>query len=116
MKELICIVCPRGCHLTVDEENDYAVSGNRCPKGAEYGRKELLRPERVVTSTVRCTAPDEPRCPVKTNTAIPKDKIFEAMSMLREVELTPPVRQGDRVTENIPGTEAFWISTGDVEA
>ena len=22
MKELICITCPRGCHLKVDEEND----------------------------------------------------------------------------------------------
>ena len=25
MKELICITCPRGCHLKVDEENDYKV-------------------------------------------------------------------------------------------
>lgn len=37
MKELICIVCPRGCHLKVDEANDYAVTGNSCPRGAEYG-------------------------------------------------------------------------------
>ncbi|MDO4206372.1 MAG: molybdopterin oxidoreductase, partial [Lachnospiraceae bacterium] len=28
MKELICICCPQGCHLMVDEENDYAVTGN----------------------------------------------------------------------------------------
>ena len=41
MKELICIVCPKGCHLKVDEENGWAVSGNSCPKGAEYGRTEL---------------------------------------------------------------------------
>ena len=31
MKELICIVCPRGCHLHVDDENGYTVSGNSCP-------------------------------------------------------------------------------------
>ena len=26
MTELICIVCPKGCHLKVDEENGYAVA------------------------------------------------------------------------------------------
>ena len=40
MTELICIVCPRGCHLQVDEANGYAVTGNSCPRGAEYGRQE----------------------------------------------------------------------------
>ena len=33
MKELICIVCPRGCHLLVDEEHGYAVSGISCQRG-----------------------------------------------------------------------------------
>ena len=25
MKELICIVCPKGCHLKVDEDNGWTV-------------------------------------------------------------------------------------------
>ena len=50
MKELICIVCPKGCHLRVDEDNGYAVTGNGCPRGAEYGKIELTHPTRVVTS------------------------------------------------------------------
>ncbi len=54
MKELICIVCPKGCHLRVDEDNGYAVTGNGCPRGAEYGKIELTHPTRVVTSTVKC--------------------------------------------------------------
>ena len=53
MKELICIVCPKGCHLRVDEDNGYAVTGNGCPRGAEYGKIELTHPTRVVTSTVK---------------------------------------------------------------
>ena len=28
MKEVICICCPKGCHLSVDEENGYAVPGD----------------------------------------------------------------------------------------
>ena len=79
MKELICIVCPKGCHLKVDEEKDFAVTGNGCPRGAEYGKIELTHPTRVVTSTVRCVGGAHPRCPVKTDGAIPKGLIREAM-------------------------------------
>ena len=57
MKELICIVCPRGCHLTVDENNDYAVSGNFCKRGEKYGKAEVTNPVRVVTSTVKVVRP-----------------------------------------------------------
>ena len=52
MKDLICIMCPKGCHLKVDEEHGYTVTGNRCPRGAEYGHNELKNPTRVITSTV----------------------------------------------------------------
>ena len=26
MKDLICIMCPKGCHLKVDEEHGYTVT------------------------------------------------------------------------------------------
>ena len=79
MKELICIVCPQGCHLKVDEENGCSVTGNSCPRGAEYGKMELTHPTRVVTSTVRCQGGLYPRCPVKTDRAVPKELVFDAM-------------------------------------
>ena len=56
MKEIICITCPKGCHLKVDEET-FAVSGNACPRGAVYGANELRSPVRVVTSTVIAEGP-----------------------------------------------------------
>ena len=37
MKELICIVCPRGCHLKVEEGEELSVRGNGCLRGVEYG-------------------------------------------------------------------------------
>ena len=51
MKELICIVCPKGCHLYVDEENNDFVTGNSCPRGAAYGQNEIRNPQRTLTST-----------------------------------------------------------------
>ena len=76
MKELICICCPRGCHLKVDEEKK-EVTGNACPRGKEYGINEVTNPVRVVTSTVKITGANLRRLPVKTDKPIPKGKIFE---------------------------------------
>ena len=116
MKELICIVCPKGCHLHVDEEHDYTVAGNGCPRGAEYGKMELTNPTRVVTSTVRCAGGPFPRCPVKTDSVIPKGKIFEIMRALDHVELTAPVRVGQVVIENVCGTGANVVATRSMDA
>ena len=82
MKELICIVCPRGCHLKVDEANDYAVTGNSCPRGAEYGRNECTHPTRVLTTTVKIDGAAYRRCPVRTERAIDKSLLFKAMDAL----------------------------------
>lgn len=111
MKELICIVCPRGCHLQVDENNGYSVSGNACERGAEYGHKELTAPTRVITSTVKIEGAAYSRCPVKTDIPVPKGVIFEAMKLLDGVTLKAPVAVGDKVLENILGTEASFIVT-----
>jgi len=110
MKELICSVWPKGCHLQVDEDNGYAVTGNGCPRGAEYGKAELTNPTRVVTSTVRCTGGAYPRCPVKTDKPIPKGKMFEVMEELNRVELIAPVNVGQVVIENVCGTGVNVVS------
>ena len=114
MTELICIVCPKGCHLKVDEENDYAVTGNSCEKGATYGKKELTNPTRVVTSTVRVDGGEKRRVSVKTNRDIPKGKMLEAVALLDAVCLTAPVHIGDVVLEDILGTGADFVATGTV--
>lgn len=111
MKELICIVCPKGCHLVIDVENDYAVTGHGCAKGIDYGRDELINPTRVVTSTVRCTGALHPRCPVKTDAAIPKAKIFEVMEALDKIDLEAPIQCGQVVIANVCGTEANIVAT-----
>lgn len=90
MKELICIVCPRGCHLKVDEANDYAVTGNSCPRGAEYGRNECTHPTRVLTTTVKIDGAAYRRCPVRTERAIDKSLLFKAMDALNGVTLHAP--------------------------
>ena len=53
--DLTCIRCPMGCAIHVEMENGQVVSvtGNTCPRGAEYAKSEATAPVRTVTSTVR---------------------------------------------------------------
>ena len=116
MKELICIVCPNGCHLQVDEENGYAVTGNKCARGVEYGRTELQHPTRVLTSTVRVEGGIHRRCPVKTDRPIPKGQMFAAAAALDELCLIAPVKNGQIVIPDLLGTGANLIVTRDLAA
>ena len=114
MKELVCIVCPRGCRLLVDEENGCAVTGNSCPRGAEYGKNEVSNPTRVLTSTVRIEGARYRRCPVKTRTAVPKGKLIEIMGLLNGVEVTAPVKTGQVVLPDAAGTGVDVVATKDM--
>lgn len=110
--EMICIVCPMGCRIEIMKNNGhYMVTGNKCPRGQEYGIKELTNPTRVITSTVKLKNGILKRLPVKTNQPIPKDKIHQCMRVLDGVEITSPVEAGQIIVEDILGTGAHIVAT-----
>ncbi len=113
---LICIGCPLGCPLTVEMEDDEvkAVSGNTCPRGDAYARKELTNPTRIVTSTVRVAGGKLAMVSVKTASDIPKGKIFDCVKALKDVEVKAPVKIGDVIVENVAGTGVNIIATKNV--
>lgn len=115
VKELICIVCPKGCHLKVDAGNGYRVEGFGCPRGQVYGKKELINPTRVLTSIVKIDHGLHPCCPVKTDGELPKEKIWEAMELLKKIRLTAPAFIGEAVAKNICGTGINWVVTKNME-
>jgi CxxC motif-containing protein len=114
MKSLICIVCPRGCHLAVDEEHDYAVSGQGCARGEAYGKAEATHPVRILTSTVPIEGARYNRCPVKTAAPIPRECIFPAKALLKGVRLVSPVKAGQVVAADVCGTGVSIIATRDL--
>ena len=75
---------------------------------------ELTHPTRVVTSTVRCEGGLYPRCPVKTDRAIPKEKMFEVMRALEDITLTAPVQVGQIIIENVCGAGANVVATREL--
>lgn len=112
MKELICITCPRGCHLKVDDKMN--VTGNFCPRGKIYAINELTHPVRVVTSTVKLMGSIYPRVSVKTKDPIPKDKIFEVMNEINKVTLKAPVHIGDVAIKNVLGLNIDVVVTKNI--
>ena len=67
-RDLTCIGCPLGCSLVVTMENNEvtSVTGNTCPRGDAYARKEVTNPTRIVTSTVRVNGGILPMVSCKT--------------------------------------------------
>ena len=117
-RELICIGCPMGCPIVVKMEDGKVVSvtGNTCPRGDAYARKEVTDPTRIVTTTVRVADGKVPMINVKTEHDIPKDKIIDCIAALRGVTIKAPVHIGDIVLENVAGTGVNIVAAGNVDA
>lgn len=111
MTEVICTNCPQGCHLQVDEENNYAVTGNRCKRGAIYGPQELQHPARIVTSTVAIAEAAHPTLPVKTAREVPKELIADVMCAIKTVQVIAPIHMGDVVLANVCDTGVDVVAT-----
>lgn len=116
--ELTCISCPLGCPLKVETDSSgkvLKVTGNTCKRGEEYGKKEVTNPTRTVTSTVRLLGGTAPVVSVRTQTDIPKEKIFQCMEEIRKAAAAAPVRIGDVILENVAGTGVSVVATTNAE-
>ena len=115
-KELICIVCPMGCYLTIaylgTKISD--VSGNRCKVGLEYAEKEMSNPERTLTTTVKVKHGHLPLVSVRTNKPIPKGRILDAMNLLAKVEVEAPIKIREPIIQNIFDTGVNVVATKNI--
>jgi CxxC motif-containing protein len=115
-KEMICIGCPLGCSLSVEYvgKTIHQVTGNRCKVGLDYAEKEVFNPARTLTTTVRVKNGHLPLVSVRTNKPLPKNRIFDAMTLLAKVEVEAPVRIGDEIVQNIFDTNVSIVATKNV--
>lgn len=115
-RTLTCISCPLGCALTVTLENGRVtgVTGNTCPRGEAYGRREVSNPTRIVTSTVRVTGGHLPVVSVKTASDIPRESIPAVMDAIRAITVSAPVHIGDVLLENAAQTGVSILATKEI--
>lgn len=105
-RDLICILCPRGCQLTAEVSCDTVkITGNGCPRGARYGESECLHPVRTVTATVRVSNRPDTMASVKTETPVPKQNMLQVMEVLRRLQIQAPANVGDVIAEDVFGSK-----------
>lgn len=118
---MTCIMCPNGCEIRAVKNADgsVTVSGNRCPKGKDYATEELTAPKRTVTTTVRIKSAvvnnaEVRALPVRTDRRIPKEKIVDVMTALKDTEASAPVSVGDMIVHDVAGTGADIVACANI--
>lgn len=113
-KAMTCIICPRGCTLSVSDENGViTVTGHGCKRGEQYGVTEYINPTRTVTSTVRVANRADTMVSVKTVAPVPKAEMAAVMKRIREATADAPVSIGDVILDSVCGTAV--VATCNVE-
>lgn len=117
IRKFTCIICPKGCEIEAEIENDeiISISGEGCAKGAAYVNQELKAPQRNIATSVLLRNGYLPLASVRLTNPIPKDKIMEAMSEIKKLEVEAPVKAGDIVVHNLLGYKTDLIITKDLE-
>lgn len=105
-RELVCIICPRGCSLcATDEGCGLKITGNACARGEAYAINECTNPVRTVTATIRVSNRYNTMVSVKTANAVAKNKMMDVMAVLRNASVNAPLKIGDIVLQNVCGSD-----------
>ncbi len=111
----ICIMCPMGCPLKIEEINgEVVVSGNTCKRGQIYGVEEYTHPKRAVTTLVRTV--DGGVVSVKTSNTVPKERIFDVVNEIGKLVAPIDVQIGDVLAHDLLELGVDVIVTGTAKS
>lgn len=113
--DMVCIVCPNGCRLSVTNENGQIdVQGAKCKRGVNFAQTELTCPTRSVTSSVKTSVTGYPVVSVRTDGEIPKEKIFPLMRVLSKITIDKKLPIGTIILKDACNTGVNVITTTDM--
>lgn len=115
----LCIGCPLGCRLEVEEAEDghvVEVRGFSCKRGNAYALQEHTAPQRMVTTTVQIEGGLHVRLPVRTNTPVSKTLVAAICQVLRSVTVVAPIQRGTVILPNVLNTGADVIASRTMAA
>ncbi len=105
-KTITCVICPRGCTMTVDIQGEnFNVTGNACARGEKHAIGECTNPVRSLTSIIRISNREDTMVSVKSAAPIPKARMFEIMDIIHATSVEAPVKIGDVLIPDVFGTE-----------
>ncbi len=115
IRKMTCIVCPMGCQLVVNLDDNGDVTGvanANCKRGVAYAATECVHPMRTVTGTAPIAGGGV--VPVKTDRTVPKDLMIACMMVINETPVPANAPMGTIVIRNILGTGANVVTTKDL--
>ena len=113
-------MCPNGCRVELTYEPAdlpedtpviSSICGNLCPRGADYARQELIDPCRTIATSILVEGGELPLASVRLTAPIPKDRIMDAMALIRRYKATAPVKAGTVVIRDLFGLGSDVIVT-----
>ena len=116
-QEIICIICPSACVVTITLDNDGNVSGvanNLCKEGKKYAIAECKFPGRTLTTTIPTEGSTRKLLPVRTNRPVPKGQIMDCMHYISKIKVKPPVKMGQVVVPDIAATGVDLVASDDL--
>lgn len=112
---MTCIVCPKGCRLQAEiTEGELSVTGNECRQGEKHAYQELTEPKRSIATSVRVIGGEYPLVSVKLSAPVPKDRIFEFISLVKSTSCNAPVFEGDVIISDVGGLGVDLLATKDI--
>ena len=115
MREIICVICPSSCHITVSGDGDVIeeIKGYSCQRGYDYAVAEYTDPRRTLTSTVRAVGYYAPVISVRSSEPLPKALLKECVKVLEDVVVEAPFEIGKPVITNILDTGIDIVLTNE---
>jgi len=115
--KIICISCPIGCRMTIQSKDGKitSITGNACPKGIKYAKGEFVNPLRILPTIVKVIGGELPLVSVKTEKAIPKRLLLEAMVEIAEIEVKAPIQIGQVIKDDLMGTGVSLVATRNIK-
>jgi CxxC motif-containing protein len=114
-KKIICVACPKGCRLRVNQAGEtLVVSDQGCKRGEQYARQEMTDPRRMVATTIQMEDGQHPLLPVYTAAPFPKGKIRPLLAELRRTKLKTPIQIGQVVLKNALDTGIDILASRDL--
>lgn len=114
-KDIRCIVCPTGCLVHVENINgELIIEGHSCNRGEEYAREEFIAPKRILTTTIRVENGFLPLIPVRSDKAIPKEKLQETLEEIAKKTVKAPIKMGDILIKKVLGLNINIIASRDL--
>lgn len=116
-KKVTCVICPMGCRIRVVHSKDaiQRIEEYQCERGKDHAVQEVFNPLRTLTTTIAVRNGELPLVSVKTSKPVPKDRIFDIMDVIAELELEAPLALGEVLVEEILGLNADIVATKQVK-